>query len=129
MLPFICVSGWFVRLANNKCTPNILNVLKTFSNIVVSIGCTSLGVQLLFSVRTLNTWNHKHALLISRYPDRQERNTVINRRDLKTKLYVFNTIGDVALTNISRETRFLCSIQNESSSPFLSLEYVFLAGS
>ena len=38
-----------------------------------------------------------------------------------------NAIGDVTLTNISRETNFsmiLCSIQNKSSSPFLSLGYV-----
>ena len=54
--------------------------------------------------------NRKHAdiyaLSISRYSSRQKRNIIItNKKYLKKKrkLYMHNTIGDVALTN-SRET-------------------------
>ena len=42
-------------------------------------------------------------------------------------LKMYNTKGDVALTNINRETNcsmILCSIQSKSSFPFLSLGYV-----
>ena len=35
-----------------------------------------------------------------RYPDQQERKIRICKQDLKTNLYMHNTIGDVALTNI-----------------------------
>ena len=52
---------------------------------------------------------------------------IINKKYLKTKLYMHNTIGDIALTNISREkntSMILCSVQNKSYSHFLSLGYV-----
>ena len=47
----------------------------------------------------------------------------INKNDLKPKLYMHNTIGDVAMTHISISI-ILCSIQNKGSSFFLSLVYV-----
>ena len=45
------------------------------------------------------------ALLTSQKSGRQERNT-INNKDLETKLFTHKTTGDVALTNISRETNY-----------------------
>ena len=75
---------------------------------------------------------HKNILFISHYPGRQERNIIIiiNQKDLKAKLYMTNTLGNVAaLTNISRETiiaTVLCSIPKNNFSPFPSLG-LFLA--
>ena len=36
----------------------------------------------------------------------QESNVIMNKKDLKTKLYMHNTTDDVALTNIYRETNY-----------------------
>ena len=44
-------------------------------------------------------------VLISRYPGRQESETIMNKNDLKTKLYIHSTIGDVSLMNIWRKTK------------------------
>ena len=48
------------------------------------------------------------------------KNTILKKL---TKLYMHNTLDDVIVTNISRETNyshiFLCSIQNKSCPPFL----------
>ena len=54
------------------------------------------------------------------------------KKDLKAKLCMHNTLGDVALTNISRETKNFQDFveydtstgQNKRSSPFLRLGYV-----
>ena len=52
-------------------------------------------------------WLHKCALSSSRYPRRQESNIINNKRDLNATLDTHSTIGDVALTIISRESRSL----------------------
>ena len=58
-------------------------------------------------------------MLISRYPGRQENDTVINKIDLNAKLYTHNTVKDVALTNISRETNYFYH-------SVLSIQIIFL---
>ena len=87
------------------------NVLKMFLNIIVSIGCTFV----IFHLYKPTGIKHKYASLISRYSGRQGSNTILNRqeshitiykKDFKTKLYMYNTTGDVALTNIRRETKY-----------------------
>ena len=40
---------------------------------------------------------------------------VINRKDLETKLYMHNTIGDVALTNVTWEAKYLHVVQQACS--------------
>ena len=66
-----------------------------FLNIIVSIGCTFISFHSYKPAESINLY----PLFVSRYPGRQERN-------LKTKLYMHSTIGDVALTNINRETNY-----------------------
>ena len=47
--------------------------------------------------------------IISRCPGRQERNKIISKNKSKTKLYMYSSVGDVAVyTNIStsRETKY-----------------------
>ena len=60
-----------------------------------------LGLHLLLFIRT----NQPDAYICrvkfsSCYPRRQESIKIINKTDLKTTLYMCNTVGDAALTNI-----------------------------
>ena len=71
------------------------NVLKTFLNIILSYWVYIGYFQLARTNR-----KHKYALLTSCYQ-------LINKIDLGAKLYMHNTTGDVALTNISQETKHL----------------------
>ena len=61
------------------------------------------GVHLVFPFAQTMQPEVYNTLLIIRYTGQQERN-LKNKKDLKRKFYKHNIIGDVALTNISRET-------------------------
>ena len=61
-----------------------------------------MGVHLLVINR-----KNKYALSIRRFPCGQKKKCNNKQKDLKMKLYLHNTIGDIALTNISRETNHL----------------------
>ena len=70
------------------------NVLKTFRlNIIVSIGCA-----LVFHSGAQTNRKCKYALLVCRYPGRQERNKITSRN-------VYNTRDDVVLTNSRQEKK------------------------
>ena len=80
-----------------------------------------LGVQLLFSIRTNQTEARirtEAKIRFTELPANPRRNNEINR--IITNLYLYNTIkGDVALTNISRETnRFYDPVQYPKSKFF-----------
>ena len=62
------------------------------------------GVQLFFIHKSTGSIN---VSLVSRYPGQLGSDTILNKEDLKTKLYMHNTTDDVAMTNISRETNIL----------------------
>ena len=97
---------------------NILNffrisashVLLTFLNETVSIGCTFF-FQFAQTNRKQNNIYYSAATLKTRkqYNNNNNNNNNNinnnnNNKDLKTKLYMYSTIEDVALTNIRRET-------------------------
>ena len=67
----------------------------------------------LFSIRT-NQPEAQKCLFISCYTGRQEINIIVNKK-IKTKLNMHNSIGDVALINISREINY--SMNNFVQSP------------
>ena len=71
-------------------------VLNTFLSIITN----QLGVHCYFY--------YKNTLLINRYPGWLENNIVKNQEKTKpkAKLYMHNTMGDVSLTNISRDTNY-----------------------
>ena len=70
------------------------NVLKTFLNIIMVVSNGIFNSNKPTGSRYYSFWYHCQ----------QERNIIIMKKDSRTKLYMHNTIGDVALTNISRET-------------------------
>ena len=91
-------------------------VLKTLLNRIVGIGCTSV---IFHSDKPTGSINKLYQLAAVSWPAR------VQFLKQYEKLYIYNTIGDVAMTpNISQETNYfhnflVGSIQNKSSSPFL----------
>ena len=75
---------------------------RMFSNITVSIG---MGAHLLFSIRTNQPEAYIRAINQTLpWSARKQYNYI--KKDLKTNLDIHNTKGDVALTNILRETNY-----------------------
>ena len=95
---------FFLKRTSNSCLGflNILrisasNVLRMFFNITVSNGCAFLifhSHKPTGRIKTLNYqfYNIYISISIICYPGRQKSNKVVNKKDLKTKFYMHNTI-------------------------------------
>ena len=74
------------------------NVLRKFLNITVNIGCTFV---VFYSHKPTGSIN------LAAIPCSATKKYIISRKYLKTNLHMYNTIGDVALTNIGRKINCL----------------------
>ena len=94
----------FLKRTSNSCLGflNILrisasNVLRMFFNITVSNGCAFLIFHSHKPIGRIKTLNYQYyniyiSVSIICYPGRQKSNKVVNKKDLKTKFYMHNTI-------------------------------------